>query len=186
MNSLTKRERKIPMEDNKIEDSKDVVQNAEPTPKADAKEPENAEIVKLKAALSKANAEAADWKRQLREKQSETERAEAERLEREKLREARIAELEAKDRISTYKDKLMEAGIDAAAADLMARSLPEGVKDDYFTAVKTFNTAQREAIETAALNKQPGLSVGMPPTAEQAQKDELNKLRGYAGLPPLP
>lgn len=178
----------------KIDENKAVVQEAEPpkTPEAE-KLPENAEIARLKAALSKANSEAAankraaeEWKQQLREKQSEAERAEAERLEREKLREARIAELEAKDRISTYKDKLMEAGIDAAAADLMARSLPEGVKDDYFAAVKTFNTAQREAIETAALNKQPGLSVGMPPTAEQAQKDELNKLRGYAGLPPLP
>ena len=44
-----------------------------PTPK----EPED--VTKLKAALSKANSDAAEWKRQFREKQTEAERAEAER-----------------------------------------------------------------------------------------------------------
>ena len=167
----------------KIEDSKDVVQNAEPTPKAEANNAgENAEIVKLKAALSKANAEAADWKRQLREKQSEAERAEAERQEREKQREARIAELEARERISTYKDKLMEAGIDPAAADLMAKSLPDGVSDEYFAAVKTFNSSQRQAIETETLNKQPKLSVGTPPTSANMRTEEDAKYDRWWGL----
>ena len=39
------------------------------------------ELEKLKAALSRANGEAAEYKRQLREKQTEAERAEAERAE---------------------------------------------------------------------------------------------------------
>ena len=43
---------------------------------------ESEETTRLKAALSKANSESAEWKRQLREKQTESERAEAERKER--------------------------------------------------------------------------------------------------------
>ena len=49
---------------------------------APAPKDNNDEVTKLKTALSKANSEAADWKRQLREKQTEQERAEAERAER--------------------------------------------------------------------------------------------------------
>lgn len=149
-------------------------------------EPESPEIAKLKAALSRANSEAAEWRRKLNEKQTEQERAEMERAEREKERDARLAELEAKDRINTYTDKLMAAGYDTAIAKQMASALPDGVSDDYFAAQKSFIESQRQALEAASLKNQPGLSVGMPPTAEQAKKAEMNKLRGYAGLPPLP
>ena len=38
---------------------------------------ENDEVTNLKAALSRANSERAEWKRQFREKQTEAERAEA-------------------------------------------------------------------------------------------------------------
>ena len=54
---------------------------------------DNGEITKLKAALSKANSEAADWKRQFRDKQTEQERAEAERAEAEKAMQEELASL---------------------------------------------------------------------------------------------
>ena len=44
--------------------------------------------------------------------------------------------------------------------------------------------AKTKEIESAALSKQPGLSVGAPPTAQAAEAEEMNKLRRYAGLPP--
>lgn len=141
------------------------------------------EIVKLKDALSRANSSAAEWKRALREKQTEQERAEAERAEREKAREARLAELEAKERVNTYADKLTTAGYDPAVAKQMAASLPEGVGDEYFAAQKSFIESQRMAMQTAALKNQPGLSVGMPPTAADAQKEEMNRMRKAFGLP---
>lgn len=178
------RERKL----NMAEEIKtaDVAEAPAPKPEAPKESAaENAEIAKLKAALSKANSEAADWKRQLREKQTEQERADAERAEREKSREARIAELEAKERVNTYKNKLLEAAVDPASADIMAKSLPDGVSDDYFTTLKSYLDNQRQAIETATLNKQPSLSVGMPPTATDAQKEETNRRRRWMGLPPL-
>lgn len=142
---------------------------------------EDPEVAKLKAALSRANSEAAEWKRQLREKQTEQERADAERAEREKAREARIAELEAKERVSNYKAKLMDAGVDHAAADIMAKALPDGVNDDYFTTMKTYLDAQRKAADTAALNNQPKLSVGMPPTGAQRTEEDI-KLDKIFGL----
>lgn len=160
----------------------DVIAKTNDKPEEKAEQPaENPEIVKLKAALSRANSEAAEWKRQLREKQTEQEREAAERAEREKAREARIAELEAKERISTYKTKLMEASVDHATAEAMANNLPDGVGDEYFAALKSYLASQRQAIETAALNHQPGLSVGMPPTGA-AKTEEDMKLDKIFGL----
>lgn len=162
---------------------------AEPPKTEQAPKPEppkeDPEITKLKAALSRANAEAAEFKRQLRDKQTAQEKEEADRKEYEAKREARIAELEAKERFNTYKDKLLSAGWDAATAEVMAKSLPADLGDEFFAAQKTYFETQRQAMQTAALKNQPGLSVGMPPTADP-KKAEMNKIRGYAGLPPLP
>lgn len=167
--------------------AEEVKTNETPATETPKPEPpkEDPEVAKLKAALSRANAEAADWKRQLRDKQTEQEKAEADRKEYEAKREARIAELEAKERVSTYKDKLLNAGWDAPTADAMAKSLPADVGDEFFTAQKTYFENQRQAMQTAALKNQPGLSVGMPPTAADAQKDELNRMRKAFGLPPV-
>ena len=48
-----------------------------------------------------------------------------------------------------------------------------------------FIEAKKKELEATALNKQPGLTSGSPPTAKDADRDELNKLRRYAGLPPI-
>lgn len=137
---------------------------------------------KLKQALSKANSEAAEFKRQLREKQTEAERAEAERAENEKTLREELAAYKTRERISNYKAQLMTAGIDAATADIMAKSLPDGVGDDYFAATKSFLESQKQQLLSEALNKQPGLSVGNPPTAKDAEQAELAKYRKYIGL----
>ena len=152
----------------------------------DVKTPETtayeAEIEKLKKALSKANSEAAENKRKYLSTLDEAQRAEEERAEKEKAREARIAELEAKERFSTYKSRLMEAGYDTATAEIMAKALPDGVGDAYFEAVKTYNGNQAQAIKNAALDNQPGLSVGMPPTGTEKKDERINKILRYAGV----
>lgn len=149
----------------------------------EADEPaETGEIVKLKKSLSNANSEAAEYKRQLREKQSEAERAEADRAEKERQMQEELAAYRNKERISSYKAQLMTAGIDPNTADLMAKSLPDGVSDEYFAATKTFLDNQKQALLSESLNKQPGLSVGTPPTAAQAEKEAENKMRHYFGL----
>ena len=144
---------------------------------------EPADVTKLKTSLSKANSEAAEYKRLLREKQTEAERAEAERAEKDREREELLKSLLEEKRVSTYKSQLMAAGVDPDTADLMAKSLPEGVADEYFLATKSFLDNQRQKLLTESINKQPGLSVGTPPTAAQAEREEENLLRKRMGLP---
>lgn len=144
---------------------------------------EPADVTKLKTSLSKANSEAAEYRRLLREKQTEAERAEADRAEREKALQDELANYRDKERISNYKAQLMSAGVDSETADLMAKSLPEGVADEYFLATKSFLDNQRQKLLTESINKQPGLSVGTPPTAAQAEREEENLLRKRMGLP---
>lgn len=144
---------------------------------------EPADAIKLKNALNKACEEAASYKKALREKQTEAERAEADRAEREKALQDELANYRNKERVSSYKAQLMAAGIDPDTADLMAKSLPEGVADEYFLATKSFLDNQRQKLLTESINKQPGLSVGTPPTAAQAEREEENLLRKRMGLP---
>lgn len=145
-----------------------VVEDKKPDNKA-----ETEEITRLKAALSKANSEAAEWKRQYKTTLDEAKQKEMDAAEQRKAELEELNLLRTEKRVSTYKARLMEAGIDGATADLMANALPDGVKDDYFTAVKTFNVNQRKAMDVSALNNQPGLSVGMPPSG--AAKSDLDK-----------
>lgn len=150
----------------------------------EAPQADSTDLNKLKAALSKSNSEAAEYKRALREKQSEAERAEAERAEKDRERDELLKTLLEEKRISSYKANFMAIGYDADTADVMARNLPDGVSDEYFAANKAFLEAQKQALLSESLNKQPGLSVGTPPTAAQAQREEENKMRHYFGLSP--
>ena len=159
----------------KTEEAPPVVEDKKPDNKADE------ETNRWKAAISKSNSEAAEWKRKYLATLDEAKKRE---LEIEEARKAELEELETlrKDkRISTYKARLMDAGIDGATADLMATALPDGVGEDYFTALKTFNANQRKAADVASLNNQPGLSVGLPPSGS-AKTDFDMKLDKIFGL----
>ena len=144
----------------------------------------NAEITKLKAALSKANSESADWKRQFREKQSETERAEAERAEREKAMQEELATLKRDKVVSEYSKQCMALGYDSDLANECAEAMADGRFNDVFSIQKRFMETKTREIESAALNRQPSLSPGTPPV-QSVEKTEENKMRSYFGLPPL-
>lgn len=142
------------------------------------------ELIKLKNAYNKACEEAGNYRKQLREKQTEAERAEQERAEKDRERDELLKTLLEEKRVSTYTANLMAAGYDAETAAVLAKNLPDGVSDEYFAANKAFLEKQKQAYVSESINKQPGLSVGTPPTAAQAQRDEENKMRSYFGLPP--
>ena len=158
-----------------IDESK--VKTEEAPPVVEDKKPDNKaaddETTRLKAAISKANSEAAEWKRKYAATLDEAKRKEMEAAETRKAELEELETLRKEKRISTYKARLMDAGIDGATADLMSTALPEGVGDDYFAALKTYNANQRKAADVAALNNQPGLSVGLPPSS--GAKSELDK-----------
>lgn len=146
------------------------------------KHDESAEITKYKTLISKANAEAAKYKDELRAKQTEAERAEADRAENERKLQEELQNYRTKERVSSYKANFMAAGFDAETASVMAKSLPEGVSDEFFASTKSFLETQKQTLLSEAINKQPSLSVGTPPTANDAEQAEIANLRRYIGL----
>lgn len=144
----------------------------------------NAEITKLKTALSKANSESAEWKRQFREKQTESERAEAERAESFQKMQDELTALKREKVLSEYSKQCMALGYDADLAAECAKAMADGRFNDVFAIQQRFMAAKTKEIEAAALNKQPGLTPGTPPV-QSIEKDEENKMRSYFGLPSI-
>lgn len=149
----------------------------------DPKPADSGEVTKLKAALSKANGEAAEWKRQFREKQTEQERAEAERAENEKALQDELKSLRREKVLSEYAKQCMAIGYDASLAAECAEAMADGRFNDVFAIQSRFMDAKKKEIEAAALNKQPGLTPGTPPV-QAAEKAEENRIRSIFGLPP--
>jgi len=142
------------------------------------------EVTKLKAALSKANSDAAEWKRQFREKQTEQERAEAERAEREKAVEEELRGLRRDKTVSGYVAQCLALGYEKELALKAAEAMADNDAAAILACQQEFLEAKTKELEAAALNKQPTLSVGAPPTATTAAIEEENKLRRTMGLPP--
>lgn len=153
------------------------------TEPAKDEKPENAEIAKLKAALSKASSDAAEWKRQLREKQTETERAEAERAEQDKAMREELETLRKEKRVSDYTAKCVALNMDAELAGKTAAALAGGDMDSVFDCLKAFVEATKTRLNNEALNRQPGLSAGTPPTTNTVVKSEDDKIRQWMGIP---
>ncbi len=160
-----------------------VVEPQEPAqtePKKDEK-PVNAEVEKLKAALSKANSEAAEWKRALREKQTEAERAEADRLEQAKKLEEELESLRREKDISDTVSRTLELNFEADAAKALAEAWNKHDKDAMFGALKAFVEATTTRLNNEALNRQPGLSAGTPPSTNTVDA-ETAQIRRWMGL----
>ena len=146
---------------------------------------ENDEVTKLKAALSKANSDAAEWKRQFREKQTEAERAEAERKEREAAVEDELRTLRRDKSVSGYVAQYLALGYTQELALKAAEATADNDAATIMSCQQEYIEAKTKELEAAALNKQPSITPGAPPTAKDADKDEINKTRGYFGLPPI-
>ena len=144
------------------------------------------EVTKLKTALSKANSDAAEWKRQFREKQTEAERAEAERKEREAAVEEELRTLRRDKTVAGYVSSCLALGYDKDLAQKAAEAMADNDAVTIMTCQQEFLEMKQKELEVAALNKQPGLSVGTPPTAKVAEAEAQNKMRKAWGLPPIP
>ena len=146
--------------------------------------PDTSEIQRLKEAVSRANSEAADYKKQLRAKQTDDEAKAAEDA---KAREAMQQELESLRRdkaIGAYQAKFLELGYDAADAADAAKALQAGDFDKVFAVQAAFIDATKKAAVAGALDHQPGLTPGDPIGKEAQKQAEIAKLRRYMGLPP--
>ena len=132
---------------------------------------ENDEVTKLKAALSKANSDAAEWKRQFREKQTEAERAEAERKEHEAAVEDELRTLRRDKSVSGYVAQYLALGYTQELALKAAEATADNDAATIMSCQQEYIEAKTKELEAAALNKQPSITPGAPPTAKDADKD---------------
>ena len=158
-------------EETKVDETK-----VEETKKEDSESAK--EIEHLKKLLSKANSEAADYKKQLRSKMTDDEAKAAEQ-------EALLAELEqykTEKKISEVSKGLMSWGLDSAKADEMAKAYVEGDTTSFLAGGKDFfETVSQKAIADA-MDKQK-LSVGKTPEKADVDKAKDIEMRKIMGLP---
>ena len=166
-------------------DQKDGMEVIEPvkTEPAKADKPDNAELEKLKAALSRANSQAAEYKRALREKQTEQERTEAERAEQEQAMREELETLRKEKRVSDYTGKCLALNMDADLAGKTANALADGDMESVFDCLKQFVEATTTRLNNEALNRQPGLSAGIPPTKNNTVDTDYENMRRWMGAP---
>ncbi|WP_370819488.1 hypothetical protein [Agathobaculum sp.] len=143
----------------------------------------SAELERLKNAVSKANSEAAEYKKQLRAKQTD---AEIKAAEDEKARTEMEKELEGLRRektVSDYKAKFLDVGYSAEDAQANAVALADGKFDTIFASQKAFTEAQKKAAVAGSLDNQPGISSGNPLNGKDKDAAQDAQLRGFMGLP---
>lgn len=142
----------------------------------------SAEVTNLKEALSKANSQAAEWKRQFREKQTEQERAEAERVEREKAVEEELRGLRRDKAVSGYVAQCLALGYDKDLALRAAEAMADGDAASVLACQQDFLENKKKELEAAALGKQPPITPGKPPKGESDDDKLMKTMLKYAGL----
>lgn len=170
----------IKNEEVKVNDN--TVDTAPEKEKAPEVKVENPEIEKLKRQLSKANSEAADYKRKWQEKATEAEKAEEARIKAEQEKDEQLKSLLREKTVADYSKKFLGIGYDTETSEKLANGLPDGVTDDFFEAQRKFFEQKSDTLKAEALKNQPSLSAGSVP---QGTTDNafLEAVRKAAGLP---
>lgn len=99
----------------------------------------------LKKSLNKATSEAAEYKRKLREKQTEDEAKAAEEAERAAAIQAELERYKTAEREASYVAKMLGIGVDEESAKQYAKGLPAGITDEFWTGLKK----SRDALESS-------------------------------------
>ena len=115
----------------------------------------SAEIERLKTALSKSNSEAADYKKQLREKMSAEEAKAKEEAEKVNELQSKYDALLRESNISKNKARLLALGYDDALATEVAEAMVEGDTDKVFAAQKKHLDVVEKKIREDALKGTP-------------------------------
>lgn len=119
-----------------------------------------AEVNRLKAALSKANSEAADYKKQLRTKQTDDEAAAAAQKEEYNQLVQENADLKRSMALSERKAKLLAMGYDESLADETAVAMVDGDMDKVMANQNKYLEVQKKNIQADAMRKTPRPAAG--------------------------
>lgn len=136
------------------------------------------ELEQLRNSKTKANAEAAEWKRKHNERLTEEERAAAERDAKWAEMEAKLAALEREKLESTYKASYLALGYDDALATETAKAMAEGNTAKVFENQKKAAEAAEKRIKADLMknNPHPGGAGGGDGKTEDAGVELARKL----------
>ena len=119
-----------------------------------------AEVNRLNAALSKANSEAAEFKKQLRSQQSDDEAAAAAQKEEHEKLVKENGELKRSIALSESKGKLLAMGYDEKLADETAAAMVNGDMDKVMANQSKYLEAQKKIIQADQMRKTPRPAAG--------------------------
>ena len=137
---------------------------------------------KLKEALSRANGDAAEWKRKYRATLDDAKRAEEERAERDKERDEELAALRKERTVSKLEAQYLAVGYSAELASATAKAQADGDTATVLANQMKFIEETKKNLEAAALGKQPPITPGKPPKGESDDDKLAATMMKYAGL----
>lgn len=137
---------------------------------------------KLKEALSRANADASEWKKKYRATLDDAKRAEEERAERDRERDEELATLRKERQISQLEAQYLAVGYPAELASSSAKAQAEGDTATVLANQTKFIEDTKKKLEAEALGKQPPITPGKPPKGQDADDEFFDTVRKYAGL----
>lgn len=120
-----------------------------------ADEESKKEIERLTTALSKSNTEAADYKRKLREKQTEEEKQKEEQAQQLAAMQTELETLRKEKTLAANKGQLIALGYDEALATETAQAMVDGDTAKLFANQKKFIEAQRSNIKAELMKATP-------------------------------
>jgi hypothetical protein len=88
--------------------------------------------------------------------------------------------------VSGYIAQCLAHGYTSELATRAAEAMADGNNAEIFACQQTFLEAKQKEIEANALNRQPTLTTGAPPTAKTAEVEAYNNMRKAWGLKPIP
>ena len=115
-----------------------------------------------KAVFDKTATEAADYKKQLRAKQSDEEAKAAKEAEEKAALMARLEELEREKTVGTYTTSYLALGYDEKTAKATAEALAKGDMETVFANHKTHNETREKALRAELLKQTPPPASGTP------------------------
>lgn len=119
-----------------------------------------AELEKQKAAVSKANSEAAEWKRKHNALLGEDEKKKQEQEEKFANMEKELSELREAKRVSEFKAKFIAQGYDEALAEDTAKALADGDSAKVFANQSKFLEEYAKKVKADAIKKTPKPGAG--------------------------
>lgn len=135
-------------------------------------EDNSAELERYKNAVSKANSEAADWKKKYNAQLSEDERNKQASEDELKTLRDRVAEMEKKELVATHKAQFLALGYDEALADETAKAMAEGNTEKVFANQKKFLETHDKTLKAEILKTTP-----TPPAGKETDAITLEDLR---------